>query len=194
MAKILDFIKQCNWVDVFVVIVLMRTTYIAIKNGIFISFFKLLGTLFACYLSLHYYIRLADLLKKYIPNSAVVSLEAWDFFSVLILMLVGHLVFVVLRETFFRFIKAETVSFLNRWGAMILGVARGFIFVSLVIFLLSIPLVNYLTQSVKDSFSGKHVIKVSVGVYSYFWKNLVAKFMPTEKFNQVVTEVQEEIL
>lgn len=191
---ILKIIKQFNWVDIFVVILLFRTTYSAIKRGIFIEFFKLLGTLLSCYLSLHYFTRIGDFFEARIPTPPTVPLEIWDFLAFLILMILGYLIFVILRETFFRFVKTEAVSILNRWGAVILGVTRGFILTSLIIFILSIPVINYFENSVADSFSGKWLIKVSTGVYSYFCKNLISKFIPKEEFNKVVLEVQEEIL
>lgn len=190
----LERLQQFNWVDVFVAILLFRICYIAIKNGIFIELFKLLGTLFSCYISLHYYPNLGDFFEARIPTPPSIPLEIWDLVAFFILSTLSYIIFVILRETFFRLIKTETVSLLNRWGALLLGIARGLILVSLIIFFLSIPVVDYLTNSVKRSFSGKRFIKVSTGVYAYFWNNLASKFMPQEKFNQVILEVQKDIL
>ncbi len=51
---LLNIIKQLNWVDIFVLIVLLRTAYISRKAGLPREFFKLLGTVLAIYLSLHF--------------------------------------------------------------------------------------------------------------------------------------------
>lgn len=191
---LLETVKQLKWVDIFAIILLFRITYIASKNGIFITFFKLLGTLLAVYLSLHFYTRLADYIQMRLPAGIIIPLELWDFLAFFFLAILGYLVFVVLRETFFRFIKAETVSFLNRWGSAILGISRGLILVSLIIFLLSIPVVDYFRNSVRDSFLGRRLIKVSTDTYIFLWGGFVAKFMPNDEFNKVVLEVQDEIL
>lgn len=191
---VLGIIKQMNWVDIFVVILLFRICYVAIKNGIFIELFKLLGTVFACYVSLHYYTNLGDFFEARIPSPPSIPIEIWDFLALFILASLGYLIFVILRETFFRLIKTETVSLLNKWGALLLGVARGFILCSLIIFLLSVPVLDYLENSAGKSFSGKRLIKVSTGVYTYLWNNLVSKFMPQEKFNQAILEVQKDVL
>lgn len=191
---ILEVIKQFNWVDIFVLILLFRIAYIAIRYGLFIEFFKLLGTLLACYLSLHFYTKLSDFLKGRIPTPPNIPLEIWDFLAFFVLAILGYLVFLILRQTFFRLVKTETVSALNKWGALLLGITRGFILTSLIIFLLSIPVVKYFEHSVKYSFSGKRLIKVSTGAYTYLWKNLVSKFMPKQEFNKVVLEIQDEIL
>ena len=191
---VLDFVQRFNWLDIFVVILFFRIGYVAVKTGIFIEFFKLLGILFSCYLSLQNYTKLADFARSRIPASSVLSLELWDFLALLVLAALGYLVFVLLREAFFRFVKTETVSVLNKWGALLLGIARGFILCSLIIFLMSVPVLDYLENSVKKSFSGKRLIKVSTGVYTYLWNNLATKFIPQQKFNKVVLEVQKDIL
>lgn len=191
---VLGIIKQMNWVDIFVVILLFRICYVAIKNGIFIELFKLLGTVFACYVSLHYYTNLGDFFEARIPPPPSIPIEIWDFLALFILASLGYLIFVILRETFFRLIKTQTLSLLNKWGALLLGVARGFILCSLIIFLLSVPVLDYLENSAGESFSGKRLIKVSTGVYTYLWNNLVSKFMPQEKFNQAILEVQKDVL
>lgn len=190
----LERLQQFNWVDVFVAILLFRICYIAVKTGIFVEFFKLLGILFSCYLSLQNYTNLADFARSRIPAPSVLSLELWDFLALLVLAALGYLFFVLLREAFFRFVKTETVSVLNKWGALLLGIARGFILCSLIIFLMSVPVLDYLENSVKKSFSGKRLIKVSTGVYTYLWNNLATKFIPQQKFNKVVLEVQKDIL
>ena len=53
---VIEFLKGLNWVDVFVVILLIRITYIAVKTGLSVEVFKSLGTVCAVYLALHYYI------------------------------------------------------------------------------------------------------------------------------------------
>lgn len=187
-------IKQLNWVDIFVLILLFRTTYIAIKSGIFIEFFKLLGTLLGCFISLHYFTKLGDFFEACIPTPPTMPLEIWDFFSFFILIILSYFIFFILREAFSKFVKTEVVTILNRWGAALLGITRGFILVSLIIFLLSIPVLNYFVNSVKDSFSGKRMIKVSPTVYAYSWKNFFSKFMPKQEYNKVVLEIQDDIL
>lgn len=191
---VLDFVQRFNWLDVFVAILLFRVCYIAVKTGIFIEFFKLLGTLFACFIALHNYTKLADFARARIPSSSLLSLELWDFLALFVLAVLSYLFFALLRETFFRLVKTQAVSLLNKWGALFLGIARGLILCSLIIFLMSVPVLDYLENSVVKSFSGKRLIKVSTGVYAYFWNSLASKFMPQEQSNKVVLEVQKDIL
>lgn len=191
---VLEIIKQFNWLDVFVIILLLRISYASIKSGFFTSLFNLLGAVFACYIALHYYVHLGDFCQAYIPTPPNIPLEIWDLFAFLALGMLGYAVFIILRETFFRFIKAEAVSLLNKWGASILGIARGLLLISMMIFFLSIPVINYFEDSVKKSFFSKDLIKVSTSTYAFLWNNLVSKFRPQDKFNHVVFELQSEVL
>jgi len=185
-------IKQFNWVDIFVVIILLRTGYVAIKNGLPLELFKLLGTLLATYLSLHYYTNLAVSLHTFKVIDKV-PLELLHFFSFIFLAILGYFIFILLRSLFYRFMKMEAVSALNKWGGLILGIGRGILLAGLLIFILVISHISYLKNSVKDAYSGKHLLKVAAATYTALWNNLASKFMTAEKFNEAILGVQEEL-
>lgn len=189
---LLSTLKQFNWVDIFVVILLLRTTYIAMNNGFSIELFKLLGTVLATYLSLHYYLIFSDYIGSRIGvnNIPLAYLTSLIF---VVLGLLGYLVFVVLRNVFYRFIKMEAVPNLNKWGGLIFGLARGALLVSLIIFILVTAPFGYLKDSVSSSYSGKRLFKIAPNVYSGLWKNIASKFITQEKFNQAILEVPRSL-
>jgi len=187
---LLDTIKQFNWVDILVVILLFRIGYIAIKNGLAVGFFKLLGALFAIYLSLHYYTGLSDFVRGRIGIKKL-PLEFLDFLFFVALASLGYLIFVLLRTVFCHFIKTEAAPKLNQWGGFILGAVRGFLCVGLITFMLAISSVSYLKNSVKDSYSGRYLFKFTTDTYSWLWNAVTSKFMTGEKFNKTILEVQE---
>lgn len=189
---LLSTLKQFNWVDIFVVILLLRITYIAMKNGFSIELFKLLGTVLATYLSLHYYLIFSDYIGSRIGvnNIPLAYLTSLIF---VVLGLLGYLVFVVLRNVFYRFIKMEAVPNLNKWGGLIFGLARGALLVSLIIFILVTAPFGYLKDSVSSSYSGKRLFKIAPSVYSGLWNNIASKFITQEKFNQAILEVPRSL-
>ncbi len=189
----LSIVKQFNWVDILVVILLFRIGYIAIKNGLPAELFKLLGIISAIYLSLHYYTALSDWIRAHIAAEKKMPLEFLDFLVFLVLAILGYLIFVLLRSIFYRFIKMEAVPRLNKWGGLALGVARGFLLVGLVIFMLVISSISYLKNSVKNSYSGRQLFNVATSTYSWLWNAIASKFMPGEKFNRTILEVQENL-
>ena len=183
-------LKRCNWLDVFVLIIFFRISYIAIINGLAVELFKLLGTLLAVYLSLHYYTPLAD----FIGNRLNLKSTPKELLSLLIfitLVISGYLVFVILRKIFSRFIMLEPLPNLNKWGGFFFGIARFILCISLIMYLFVISPSGYLRHSFNNSFSGRHLLKAAPGAYSSLWKGIISKFMTREKFNQDVLSVQD---
>ena len=189
---LLDILKQFNWVDIFFVILLMRICYVAIKNGFPVEFFKLLGTLSAIYLSLHYFITFPDYILGRI-GAKNIPLEYLTFISFLVLAIIGYLIFMLLSKAFSRFIHMEVVSNLNKWGSLILGMIRSFLLVSLIIFIFVIVPKDYFRNSVNKSYSGKRLLTIAPTTYTWLWNSIMSKFRTQEKFNDTVLKVQANL-
>lgn len=186
---LLDIIKQFNWVDLFIIIVLFRIGYVSMKSGFTAEIFKLPGTILAIYLALHYYTALGDIVRKYVSEDFM-PLEFMDFICFVVLVLLGYLLFLVLREAFSRFLKLEAIPIVNKWCGLVLGVARAILLVGLLTFMLFISSADYLKESVQKSYSGVRLIGVAPDTYRFVLNNFIAKFWPAEKYNTVVTEVE----
>jgi len=190
--SLLNILKQFNWVDVFFVILLIRICYVAIKNGFSVELFKLLGTLSAVYLSLHYYIIFSDDIVSRISEKFK-PLEDLTFFSFIALAVLGYLIFMLLGKVFSRFIQMEAVPNLNKWGSLILSIMRGFLLVSLIIFVFVIAPWGYFRNSVNDSYSGKRLFKIAPMTYTWLWDSIMSKFRTQERFNETILEVQTSL-
>lgn len=186
-----EIIEQVNWVDIAVVILLLRIGCIALKEGLSVELFKFCGVFFATYITLHYYISLSDLIASRIslPEGTTAFL---DFLCFVVLTVSTYLVLVLFREVFGRFIKMEAVPHLNKYGGLALGVLRGIFAAGLVVFALGISSVDYLKDSVNDSYAGRRFFKVAPGIYTWVWNNLTSKFFPQEKFNNTILEIQKD--
>jgi uncharacterized membrane protein required for colicin V production len=192
---LLDILKQFNWVDIVVIILLLRIGYIAFKNGLLIELFKLLGTTLAIYLALHYYTTFSDWINQRLPIlREKVPFEFLDFLSFLALAILGYLIFVLLRSMFYRVInKIEAVPQLNHWGGLVLGLARGILFNSLIIFMLVISSIDYFKNNATDSYLDHRLFKIAPATYSWLWNSFMSKFMPNERFNKTILEIQEDL-
>ncbi len=187
-----NILKQCNWVDVFFVILLIRICYVAIKNGFSVELFKLLGTLSAVYLSLHYYIIFPDYIVGRI-GAKNIPLEYLTFFSFIALAILGYLIFMLLSRVFSRFIQLEAVPNLNKWGSLILSIIRSFLLVSLIIFIFVIAPTGYFRNSVNNSYSGKRLFKIAPTTYTWVWNSIMSKFRTQEKFNETILQIQTSL-
>jgi len=186
-----EIIKQLNWIDIFVVISLLRIIYISTKNGMPLEFFKLLGTLLACYLSLHYYALLVGLFKERLPE--IIPLGFFGFLFFIIIAVAAYLAVALLRQIFFKLIKVEPVPKLNKWAGVIFGGLRGFLLLSLIFFSLVILPLAYPKESVGKSYSGKFILKIAPLTYNALWNGFASKFSAKEKFNNTILEIQNSL-
>jgi len=188
---IMKVITSMNWVDIFIAILIFRVCYCAVKKGFVTEIFKLLGTLLALYLTLHYYTRMGSYLQRLMPGPPVIPLEFWDLLALIALSLLGYAVFVVIREIVARIAKTQVISTLNKWGAAALGICRAVLLTGLLMFIFCNPTLEYMRGSVNASYLGQRFLGVAPGVYRFTWDNITSKFASGEEFNQSVLGIQE---
>lgn len=188
----LDLIAKFNFLDILIILLAVRIGYKSFQMGLAVELFKLLGTIFALYLALHYYTYLSDLIgRRFIPKE--MPLEFLDFIIFILLTVGGYLGFVALRSIFHRYLKLEALPQLNQAGGLILGAVRLFFTVGLLTYILMISSVTYLNSAVKHSVLGSRSVAISVNAYTWIWNNFTSKFSPNEKFNPTVEEVSKKI-
>lgn len=185
-------LKQFNWLDIFVLILLLRISYVAMRSEFFLELFKFLGTILAVYLSLHYYIVFSDYIGSHIGVNNI-PLEYLTSIICVVLGFLGYFIFVVLRKVFYRFMKMEAVPTLNKWGAAILGLTRGVLVASLIIFIMVTSPFGYLKNSVTHAYSGKYIFKIAPGVYGSLWDGIASKFITQDKFNKAILEIPKSL-
>ena len=189
---VLNILKQINWVDIFVLILILRICFIAVKNGFPVELFKFIGTVSATFLSLHYYTDLAGFLSNWLFLGKRIPLEFLEFLVFLVLAISGYCLFILMRSLFSRFLKMEAISALNRWGGLFLGLARAALLSSLVMFMLAISSVGYFKESVKESYLSQRLFSVAPDVYTWMWNSVISKFSVAEKYNAVIPSIKED--
>lgn len=191
MDSLPNVIQRFNWVDIFVIILSLRILYIAFKTGFVSELFKLLGTLLAVYIGLHYYTAFSDLLRSRFGVEKKIPLDFLDFICFILLVAIAYLVGILFRQVFCRLIKLEAVPKLNQWGGFVIGVFRAVLLSGLFAFIFSITTIHYLHNKVAESYFGNSLIKVAPQAYSSIWYGFMSKFTPSEKFNTTVLEVEK---
>jgi membrane protein required for colicin V production len=169
----LDFLPETNWVDIIVVIFLIRGGYIGYNLGFSVELFKLLGAVVATVLSLIYY---ADI-GNWLTSHSFLSLQVANFISFLALFFSLLLVFKLVRTLLFRILHLELFGGLERWGGFTLGLGRSLIFASLFVFALTLLPVTYLKESVEEkSLSGAYLKELAPKVVDF-----IVMFRPKEE-------------
>jgi len=169
------FLPQINWVDIIVVIFLIRGGYIGLSQGFSVELFKILGTVAACVLSFLYYAKAA----AWLACHSFLSPQVVNPISFLVLFFSLLIAFKMGRILLFRILHLELFGSLERWGGLTLGLARSLIFASLFLFVLTLLPVKYFQESVEEkSFSGSYIKKVAPKVLDF-----VVQFKPKDKEN-----------
>ncbi|MCX5712528.1 MAG: CvpA family protein [Candidatus Omnitrophica bacterium] len=188
---LIDILKQFNWLDVFVLILMIRVVYVATTRGFISELFKLIGVLVAIYLSFHYYTLLADFIRSKLPVDERMPLQFLDFICFVALAGIGYSIFAIIRIMLFNLIKMDAVPRLQKWGGFLLGFFRAWLLSGLIVYTLSISSVEYLHKSVYSSYWGKSLFYAPVNTYTFIWESIMSKFMSGEKFNSTVNQASE---
>ena len=169
----LDFIPETNWVDIIVVIFLIRGGYIGLTRGFSVELFKILGAIGTCVLTLLYYKQLGT----WLVSHSFLSLQIADFLSFLILLFALLIIFRALRVLIFKVLHLELFYGLEKWGGLVLGLGRSIVFASLFLFVLALLPVEYIKESVEaKSFSGPYLKEVAPKVLGF-----IVRFKPKEE-------------
>lgn len=165
-----SFLPETNWVDIIVVIFVIRGAYIGLTRGFSIELFKFLGTIGAAVLSLLYYERLGTWLSAHTNLSPVVA----NSLSFVVLISLLLFIFTIVRTLSFKVLHVELIAGWESWAGFILGIIRSLILVSLFLHLLLFIPVEYIKESVeKTSFSGPYLERVAPKVLKF-----VVQFRP----------------
>ncbi|MCM8797140.1 MAG: CvpA family protein [Candidatus Omnitrophica bacterium] len=187
-----DILLKINWVDLLALFILLRASYVGIASGFSKELFKLLGLVFAVCFSMHYFTALSDISRKYITTKSI-PLDFLDFISFVILAISGYCIFVLIRITFERFIKMEEVPVLSRLGGVILGLARGFLLTSLIMFCLFISTISNFKRNVVRSLAAPQVFKIAPATYRWVWNNIASKFTTSKEINDIISVIETNL-
>ena len=186
MKTFTHILGSINWIDVAMLILLVRVIFIGAKSGFVTEFFKLSGVLSAVFIGLHYYLLLSAFVSKK-TNWPLEALE-WVFFVLLVCLMV--LVVKFLRDSFLVLFKFETThAGFNQWGAGVLSIARALLLASLIMYGILLTRVESLQRQVLTCVSHKLALKAASNTYSFLYHNFVGKIFIQEKFNEDVFNV-----
>jgi len=187
------FFEFVNWVDILVLLLAVRIIFVALKGGALAEFFKLCGTVFAIYVSLHYYIAISDSIRVHMGWKKF-PVEFFDFLICLFLAAASYGSFIFIRAVVVSLLKtqSQTKPRLNKLGGIVFGLVRMVLLMSLVIFLMTISSITYIKKSVKRSYFGGELFQLSTNTYITIWDGFTSKFMHDEKQNKIVREIHED--
>jgi len=170
----MELFHRINWVDILVLIIIFRISYVASKEGLSHEIFPLFGGIFITVLSLHYYGKIGQFFYQNLFRMPIVLA---NFLSFLLLVVIAGMLFKLIKLLLDKIIKIQWHPFIENFGGLIAGVLRASIVASLVLITLALMPLPYLQRSIRErSLTGPYVLRIGPDIYAK-----TSRILPTIK-------------
>jgi uncharacterized membrane protein required for colicin V production len=170
----MDIFSRLNWVDIFVIIIVMRISYVAFQDGLSHQIFPLIGTIGTAVIALHYYHNIALYLYQ---NAIRLPVKVLDFMSFILLLVGVGLIFKLLRTLSDKIINVTWHPLVEKLGGLFFGFMRSCVAASVILMVLALMPLPYLQHSIRDrSMMGMHFLRIVPNIYGK-----VSGLLPTFK-------------
>jgi len=159
----MNILTKLNWIDILVIILLFRVTYVAFQDGLSHEIFPLIGSICTVVLALHYYHNLAIFISKHFLN---IPVQVLDFLVFLLLVLGMGFIFKFLKVFVDNFMKVTWHPAVEKFGGLVIGLLKATVVVSIVLTMLALLPLPYLQRSIRDrSMTGLYFLKIGPAIY-----------------------------
>ena len=159
----MDVLSKANWVDLLVVIIMLRTIYISFQDGLSREIFPLFSSIFKLALALYFYDKLGYLLNSKIT---VIPVSICNLVSFIAIILISGLALKFLKVIVDTIIKVTLHPLIEKAGGLLVDVLRGAVASSMVLIFLALIPLSYLQWSVKDkSLCGAFFLRIGPAIY-----------------------------
>jgi len=164
----MEIIKNINWLDIVVLVLVVRGVYMGVKRGLTAELFNFFGIIISLVLAIQWYSQVADVL---ILNF---SLPTW-LSKLLCFVVIAQIIRIAFKYSLTLLLKILNIQFipqLEKIGGGTIGFGRGIIAAGILILALSFIPNDYMKESIQTkSFTGGFLIKVTEKIYTslIFW-------------------------
>ena len=192
----MEIITKINWVDVLVLIIVLRISYIAFQDGLSHEIFPLIGTVCTLVLSLHYYNKISVFLTT---NLAKIPVETANFLSFFVLIIAIGLLFKLIRLIVDKIIKITWNPLIEKFGGLFAGILRALAVASTVLIIIALIPLSYLQWSIRDrSLIGMYFLRIGPAIHEKVFatkESMVQEIISTKsrapKSNKMNKKTQE---
>ena len=182
----MEIITKINWVDVLVLIIVLRISYIAFQDGLSHEIFPLLGTVCTLVLSLHYYNKISVFLTT---NLVKIPVDMANFLSFLVLIISIGFLFKLIRSILDKVIKITWHPLIEKLGGLFAGILRASMVASTTLIIIALMPLSYLQWSIRDrSLLGMHFLRIGPAIYEK-----ASALLPTIKIQKESTSKESMV-
>ena len=141
----MEWMTRVSWVDLLVIIIVLRSTYVGSQRGFFGELFHIFGICLVIIFSIHFYTPISNFLNQYL----FIPLNIAYIIGFSIITLIVYLVFRAVYNLLWNVVKIEVFPAINKIGGSLLGFCKGFTVCIFLIFIMLLIPIHYVTQSVR---------------------------------------------
>ena len=173
----MELIARINWVDVLVVILMLRISYVAFRDGLSHEIFSFLGSVLIVILVMRYYAVFGSFISR---NTMNMPAELSDFLSFIILVAASGFLVRLLRIMLDKVLKIQWHPMIEKLGGLAVGMMKAYIVTGIVLMALDLMPLSYLQRSIRDkSLTGKYFLAAAPRIY-----NRLEVFLPAAKVDK----------
>lgn len=159
----MNIMTKVNWVDIIVLILMVRMSYVAFMDGLSHEIFPFFGTLAVYLLSLNYYPRLGEAISQNLGN---MPSEISNCLSFIILIVTLGFIVKFVKIILDKIVKVQWHPVIEKFGGFFVGIAKAYIITAMVLTMLVLIPLSYLQWSVKErSLTGKYILMAGPEAY-----------------------------
>lgn len=175
-------------VDLFMAIIVAAVICMGRKDGIVAEIIKLFGVFCTVFITLHYYVRLADFLRVQFFGKDAET----EFFAFTLLAVTVFISFILISKGWSLILDIKSFAVVDRWGRLILSLIRSYFIGSLVFLALILSQHANATPLAQKSVCGFVFRNGAVKLYKVSYSTFIEKYFPSEKINLDVIDLIKE--
>jgi len=161
----MELLSRFNWVDVIVIIIMLRVTYVAFEDGLSHEIFPLVGIVGTLIVCLRYYNPFGVFISRNIPGMPKDASLAASF--ILLVVVVGFAIKLI-RRLVDAVIKVTWHPFIEKFGGAIVGFLRAACIASTILIVIALLPFSYLQRSIKErSVTGAYFLSIGPAIYGF---------------------------
>ena len=158
----MEILTKINWVDVLILILILRTSYVSLQDGLSHEILPLIGSVCMLVFSLHYYGKIASFLFN---NGFTIPMELLNLISFVFTVICIGILFKFLKVVVDKIVKVSWHPLIEKFGGMLAGIVRGVILTSIILTIIVLIPLPYLQWSVNTrSLTGIYFVKIGPSI------------------------------
>lgn len=185
---------KINWIDILIVIYIVRTFFHGKKRGLSYEITALVSALFAWVVALHFYQGLGNSLSKWF----LLSLYTARVIAFCLIAVGVFFLGAVLSRMLKKIMKLSFIPNVEKIGGCVLGTLRGISISAVIVVAMALIPANFIQQEVYlNSFFGNYLVALSPKAHNLLWRKHTdgeKKFDLNEFWGQLPERPKGEIL